>query len=42
MAGTHGDVRRVVPEGLSIGVDEMRAIVQTASRRPSTGAGRSW
>jgi DNA polymerase-3 subunit delta' len=37
MAGTHGDVRRVVPEGLSIGVDEMRAIVQTASRRPSTG-----
>ncbi|WP_188108761.1 DNA polymerase III subunit delta' [Mycolicibacter arupensis] len=37
MAGTHADVRRVVPEGLSIGVDEMRAIVQTASRRPGTG-----
>ena len=37
MAGTHGDVRRIVPEGLSIGVDEMRAIVQTASRRPTTG-----
>ncbi len=37
MAGTHADVRRVVPEGLSIGVDEMRAIVQIASRRPSTG-----
>lgn len=37
MAGTHPDVRRVVPEGLSIGVDEMRAIVATASRRPSTG-----
>jgi DNA polymerase III subunit delta' len=37
MAGTHGDVRRIVPEGLSIGVDEMRAIVQIASRRPSTG-----
>jgi len=37
MAGTHGDVRRVIPEGLSIGVDEMRAIVATASRRPSTG-----
>ena len=37
MAGTHGDVRRVIPEGLSIGVDEMRAIVQIASRRPSTG-----
>ena len=37
LAGTHGDVRRVVPEGLSIGVGEMRAIVQIASRRPSTG-----
>jgi DNA polymerase-3 subunit delta' len=37
MAGTHADVRRVIPEGLSIGVDEMRAIVQIASRRPSTG-----
>ncbi|MGL4305349.1 MAG: DNA polymerase III subunit delta' [Mycobacteriaceae bacterium] len=37
MAGTHADVRRVVPEGLSIGVDEMRSIVQMASRRPSTG-----
>ncbi|MBM4522449.1 hypothetical protein GS435_24845 [Rhodococcus hoagii] len=37
MAGTHGDVRRVVPEGLSISVSEMRGIVQTASRRPSTG-----
>ncbi|KLO28101.1 DNA polymerase III subunit delta' [Mycolicibacter heraklionensis] len=37
MAGTHADVRRVVPEGLSIGVDEMRAIVQAASRRPGTG-----
>ncbi len=28
---------RVVPEGLSIGVDEMRAIVQIAARRPATG-----
>ena len=37
MAGTHGDVRRVVPEGLSIAVADMRAIVQIASRRPSTG-----
>src|ERR1700739_4360565 len=37
MAGTHADVRRVIPEGLSIGVDEMRAIVQIAARRPSTG-----
>lgn len=37
MAGTHADVRRVIPEGLSIGVDEMRGIVAAASRRPSTG-----
>lgn len=37
MAGTHGDVRRIIPEGLSIGVDEMRDIVQIAARRPSTG-----
>src|SRR6201995_2479384 len=37
MAGTHADVRRVIPEGLSISVDEMRAIGQIASRRPSTG-----
>lgn len=37
MAGTHGDVRRIIPEGLSIKTDEMRAIVATASRRPSTG-----
>jgi DNA polymerase-3 subunit delta' len=38
MAGTHADVRRIIPEGLSIGVDEMRNIVQIASRKP--GAGR--
>ncbi|MGW4067192.1 DNA polymerase III subunit delta' [Nocardia grenadensis] len=37
MAGTHGDVRRVVPEGLSISTREMRGIVQIAARRPSTG-----
>ncbi|MEI7718004.1 MAG: DNA polymerase III subunit delta', partial [Mycobacterium sp.] len=37
MAGTHADVRRVIPEGLSIGVDEMRAVVRIASRRPTTG-----
>lgn len=37
MAGTHADVRRIVPEGLSIGVDAMRTIVQIASRRPGTG-----
>jgi DNA polymerase-3 subunit delta' len=37
MAATHADVRRVIPEGLSIGVDDMRAIVGVAARRPSTG-----
>ena len=37
MAGTHADVRRIIPEGLSIGVDSMRNIVQIASRRPATG-----
>jgi len=36
MAGTHSDVREVVPEGLSIGVNEMRALVQLAARRPAT------
>ena len=37
MAGTHPDVRNVVPEGLSISVAEMRALVQAASRRPASG-----
>ena len=37
MHGTHADVREVVPEGLSIGVDEMRALVQIAARQPATG-----
>ncbi|WP_234811967.1 DNA polymerase III subunit delta' [Mycolicibacterium canariasense] len=37
MAGTHADVRRIIPEGLSIGVSEMREIVQIASRRAGTG-----
>ncbi|MCW4352739.1 DNA polymerase III subunit delta' [Hoyosella sp. YIM 151337] len=35
--GTHADVRRVTPEGLSIAVAEMRGIVQIASRRPGVG-----
>ncbi len=35
--GTHGDVRSFNPEGLSIRVDEMRAVVQAAARRPTTG-----
>lgn len=37
LAGTHADVRVVEPEGLSISVAEMRALVQTAARRPATG-----
>jgi DNA polymerase III subunit delta' len=37
LAGTHPDVRHVVPEGLSISVAEMRALVLDASRRPSVG-----
>lgn len=37
MAGTHADVRLVVPEGLSISVLEMRSLVQAAARKPSTG-----
>ncbi|TWP51405.1 DNA polymerase III subunit delta' [Lentzea tibetensis] len=35
--GTHADVRVVAPEGLSISVAEMRALVQTAARRPTGG-----
>jgi DNA polymerase-3 subunit delta' len=37
LAGTHPDVREVVPEGLSISVAEMRSLVAGASRRPSAG-----
>ncbi|SDG28545.1 DNA polymerase III subunit delta' [Pseudonocardia oroxyli] len=37
LAGTHADVREIVPEGLSISVKEMRTLVQLAARRPSTG-----
>ena len=36
-ARTHPDVHSVVPEGLSIGVDEMRAVVARSARRPSLG-----
>ena len=35
--GTHGDVRSFNPEGLSIPVKDMRAVVQAASRMPTTG-----
>ena len=34
---THADVRTVTPEGLTISVREMRAVVQLAARRPATG-----
>ncbi|MBV9162652.1 MAG: DNA polymerase III subunit delta' [Pseudonocardiales bacterium] len=37
LGGTHPDVRQVVPEGLSISVADMRALVAGASRRPSAG-----
>jgi DNA polymerase-3 subunit delta' len=35
MSGTHTDVREIVPEGLSIRVDDMRALVQLAARQPA-------
>ncbi|WP_406038710.1 DNA polymerase III subunit delta' [Micromonospora sp. NBC_00898] len=37
LTGTHADVRLVVPEGLSIGVNEMRALVLRAASTPSGG-----
>ena len=37
IGGTHADVRVVVPEGLSIGVGEMRALVLRAGTAPSGG-----
>jgi len=37
MHATHADVRTVTPEGLTISVKEMRAVVQLAARRPATG-----
>ena len=33
----NGDVRTVTPEGLTISVKEMRAVVQLAARRPASG-----
>jgi DNA polymerase III subunit delta' len=36
-AGSHSDVRSVVPEGLSISVDEMRALVLRAASAPTGG-----
>ena len=37
LTGTHADVRLVVPEGLSIGVNEMRTLVMRAASSPSGG-----
>ncbi|MFG1718166.1 DNA polymerase III subunit delta' [Micromonospora chalcea] len=37
LTGTHADVRLVVPDGLSIGVGEMRALVLRAASTPSGG-----
>jgi DNA polymerase-3 subunit delta' len=37
LAGTHADVRLVVPEGLSIGVGEMRSLVLRAASAPTGG-----
>src|SRR5215813_10716543 len=34
LAGTHADVRFVVPEGITIGVAEMRSLVLSASTAP--------
>jgi DNA polymerase-3 subunit delta' len=37
LGGTHADVRFVVPDGLTIGVGEMRALVLRAASSPSQG-----
>ncbi len=37
LAGTHPDVRMVVPEGLSISVADIRSVVATAARLPAMG-----
>jgi DNA polymerase-3 subunit delta' len=37
LAGTHADVRSVVPDGLSISVDDMRALVLRAASAPTGG-----
>jgi DNA polymerase-3 subunit delta' len=37
LGGTHADVRFVVPEGLSIGVNEMRSLVLRAASSPTQG-----
>jgi DNA polymerase-3 subunit delta' len=37
LAGTHADVKAVVPEGLSIGVEWARELIRVAGRAPSQG-----
>ncbi len=37
MSGTHADVREIVPEGLSIKVEQTRDIVLQAAKHPATG-----
>ncbi|TFV71277.1 DNA polymerase III subunit delta' [Blastococcus sp. CT_GayMR20] len=37
LAGTHADVHRVVPDGLSIGAEEARGLIKVAGRAPSGG-----
>ena len=37
LAGSHPDVKVINPEGLSIGVDQMRAVVASAARKPMLG-----
>ncbi|CAA9258376.1 MAG: DNA polymerase III delta prime subunit [uncultured Blastococcus sp.] len=37
LAGTHADVKLIVPDGLSIGVAEARELVRVAGRAPSQG-----
>lgn len=36
LAGTHADVRTIVPEGLTISVKEMRDVVRRAASKPAT------
>jgi DNA polymerase-3 subunit delta' len=37
LGGTHADVTRVIPEGLTLGVDQVRRLILEASRAPTQG-----
>lgn len=37
LGGTHPDVTRVIPEGLSLGVDQVRSLILEAGRAPTSG-----